>query len=63
MLGQLRKLQVLHDFTLTVVDVDANGTLARRYGDNVPVLAHADLELCRHRLDAGTVTAFLADFR
>ena len=63
MIGQLREMQALHDFSFTIVDVDQNGSLARRYGDRVPVLAHAERELCRHRLDAGVVTAFLADFR
>jgi hypothetical protein len=63
MMGQLRELQAFHDFSVTIVDVDQNSSLARRYGDHVPVLAHGERELCRHRLDAGVVTAFLADFR
>lgn len=63
MIGQLQELRAFHDFSFTIVDVDENDSLARRYGDHVPVLAHAEREICRHRLDAGVVTAFLADFR
>ncbi|MGQ0749460.1 MAG: glutaredoxin family protein [Betaproteobacteria bacterium] len=63
MIVQLQALQSFHGFTFTVVDVDADGSLVRRYGDQVPVLAHADRELCRHRFDVAAVTAFLTDFR
>jgi thioredoxin reductase (NADPH) len=63
MIGRLQALQTFHSFTFTVVDVDSDGTLVRRYGGYVPVLAHAGREICRYRLDAAAVTAFLAGFR
>jgi hypothetical protein len=60
MLEALRKLQGLGRFSVEVRDVDEDPALAGRYGDDVPVLAHAGRELCRHRLDAEAVVAYLA---
>jgi hypothetical protein len=61
MLEALRKLQGLGRFTIEVRDVDGDPALARRYGEDVPVLAHGGQELCRHRLDADAVAAYLAN--
>ncbi|HKZ74922.1 MAG TPA: glutaredoxin family protein [Steroidobacteraceae bacterium] len=36
---------------VSVVDVDSNAELVRRYGVNVPVLLLDDSVVCRHRLD------------
>ena len=47
-------------FTVDVVDVDCAPELVARYGRHVPVLVHAGNELCRHRLDAARVLAYLA---
>jgi hypothetical protein len=46
-----------------VLDVDADPALERRYGEDVPVLAHGGTQLCRHRLDLDGVTAYLAKLR
>jgi predicted thioredoxin/glutaredoxin len=37
---------------ITVVDVDADPELVRRYGLNVPVLLLDGTVVCKHRLDA-----------
>ena len=60
MLEALRKLRGLRRFGVQVMDVDSDPALARRYGEDVPVLVHEGRELCRHRLDAGAVAAYLA---
>jgi len=57
----LRELQARFRFDIAVSDVDADPALARRYGDDVPVLAHDGRELCRHRLEHEKVVDYLAD--
>ena len=63
MIAGLRELQARLAFSVEVVDVDSRGALVVRYGEHVPVLAHGEHELCRHRLDAAGVTAYLTSFR
>ena len=60
MLEALRSLRGLERFEVQVTDVDGDPALRQRYGDDVPVLAHAGRELCRHRLDVETLLAYLA---
>jgi hypothetical protein len=60
MLEALRKLQGLRRFRVELRDVDGDPALARRYGEDVPVLAHGDRELCRHRLDGEALAVYLA---
>ena len=60
MLEALRKLQGLGRFRIEVTDVDGDPALTRRYGEDVPVLAHGGRELCRHRLDPEGLVAYLA---
>jgi len=38
--------------SVTLVDVDSDADLVRRYGMNVPVLLLDGTVVCRHRLDA-----------
>ena len=56
----LRALQAEYRFDVSVVDIDADPALRARYDAHVPVLAHGDRELCRHRLDRPRVGAYLA---
>jgi hypothetical protein len=63
MIAALSALQGRFGFELRVVDVDGDPALERRYGEHVPLLAHAGRELCRHVLDAAAVTAYLAEIR
>jgi hypothetical protein len=60
MLAGLRILQARFRFALTVVDVDSDDALEARYGEDVPVVLHGTVELCRHRLDGAGVTEYLA---
>jgi hypothetical protein len=41
------------------IDIDGDPALEKRWSDTVPVLLAGARELCRHRIDAATVTAFL----
>lgn len=48
---------------LKVVDVDADPLLEARYDELVPVLLHADLELCHYFLDVPKTREYLAGIR
>ena len=43
------------------IDVDSDPMLDKRWGDSVPVLLAGERELCHHRFDRATVTAFLLE--
>ncbi len=49
--------QIIHEllepgsFSLTLVDIDAQADLKARFNEWVPVLMHADQEICHHFLD------------
>lgn len=60
MLAGLRTLQARFRFALSIVDVDSDDALEARYGEDVPVLLHGAVELCRHRLATARVTEYLA---
>lgn len=47
------------EFSVRFVDIDDDPVLEERYGADIPVLAHGDSELCRHRLDAAAVREYL----
>jgi glutaredoxin len=59
MIAALQDMQGRFRFDLQIVDVDGDPGLTRRYGEDVPVLAHGERELCRHFLDRAAVTEFL----
>jgi len=44
---------------ITVVDVDSDAELVRRYGLNVPVLLLDGTVVCKHRLDADELRRLL----
>ncbi|MCB4361735.1 glutaredoxin family protein [Quatrionicoccus australiensis] len=48
---------------LKVVDVDADPLLEARYDELVPVLLHADTELCHYFLDEAKTREYLAGIR
>jgi hypothetical protein len=60
MMAGLRRLEARYAFDVRTVDIDADPALLARYDEDVPVLAHGDNELCRHRLDSALVEAYLA---
>ena len=60
MLSQLRPLQEELGFGLTIVDIDDDEDLERRYGALVPVLAATDGELCHYHLDPQRIRHYFA---
>jgi thiol-disulfide isomerase/thioredoxin len=56
---------LLGEFGVAVdfVDVDSDAALEQRFGTLVPVLLHADTELCHYRLDTAKVRAHFAKIR
>jgi thioredoxin reductase (NADPH) len=63
MLAALASLRGEFGFALDVVDVDSEAALEQRFGTLVPVLMHADTELCHYHLDAPKIRAYLAKIR
>lgn len=59
MLAALETLRLEFDFAIEVVDVDSDAALEQRFGMLVPVLMHADTELCHYHFDAARVRAYL----
>ncbi len=63
MLAALASLRGEFGFDVDAVDVDSDAALEDRFGTLVPVLMHADTELCHYRLDTGKVRAYLVKIR
>lgn len=63
MIAGLQLLRPARDFRVSVIDVDTDPALERRFGDKVPVLMHGERELCHYHLDVSAVTDYLRDFR
>jgi hypothetical protein len=63
MLVALAPLRSEFGFALEVIDIDSDAALEERFDTLVPVLMHADTELCHYQLNAGKVRAYLANFR
>ena len=63
MLAGLEHMRAAYSFTVEVVDVDSDPRLTACFGAEVPVLVHGERELCRHRMDAPRVGAYLTRFR
>jgi hypothetical protein len=59
MIAALQAMQGRVRFEMQVVAVDRDPELARRYGEDVPVLAHGERELCQHFLDSAAVSKYL----
>ena len=63
MIAGLRILQAGVSFEFEVVDVDADPALESRFGEFVPVLAAAGVELCHYHLDIAKVNEYLREIR
>jgi thioredoxin reductase (NADPH) len=63
MLAALAPLLDESGVAVDVVDVDSDAALEQRFGMLVPVLLHADTELCHYHLDSAKVRAYLAKIR
>jgi hypothetical protein len=57
----LAPLAARFGWAIEEIDIDADAVLEKRWGDSVPVLLAGERELCRHRIDAALLTAFLVD--
>ena len=63
MLAALAPLLGEFGVAVDVVDVDSDAALEQRFGTLVPVLLHADTELCHYHLDTAKVRAYFAKIR
>ncbi len=63
MLAVLEPLRDEFGLAIEVVDVDSDADLEQRFGALVPVLMHADTELCHYHLDTAKVRAYLVKIR
>ena len=63
MLAALAPMRGEFGFDVDTIDVDSDASLQARFDTLVPVLMHADRELCHHRLNAAKVRAYLAKIR
>ena len=59
----LRPLAEELGFEIDVLDVDADPELEALYNDRVPVLLHADEELCHYFLEVTKVRDYLGKIR
>ena len=59
---QIAQLLDAGTFTLTLVDIDADPTLKARFNEWVPVLYHADQEICHHFLDLNALRSAQAGY-
>jgi Glutaredoxin-like domain (DUF836). len=57
----LAPLAARFGWAIDEIDIDADAMLEKQWGESVPVLLAGKSELCRHRIDAAVVTAFLSD--
>ena len=63
MIAALQELQgrFVDTFVMDVVDIDEHPALESKWGDKVPVLLAADVEICHYFLDADRLTQHLAN--
>lgn len=59
----VRSLADEHGATVRIVDVDLHPEWLERYDELVPVLLHADTELCHYFLDETKTREYLAEIR
>ena len=57
----LAPLAARFGWAIDEIDIDADAALEKQWGESVPVLLVGKSELCRHRIDAAVVTAFLSE--
>jgi len=60
MLQQLYPLQQQYGFELETVDIDGDPALEDAYGTLVPVLKHADREICHYFLDLSALQQYFS---
>jgi len=60
MKGELETLDLAQVRSITMVDIDKNPDLAKRFTDLIPVLFVDDVEICHFRLNKKRLLRFLA---
>ena len=63
LLAQLLPIITPHAIAVHEIDIDEHPEFEGAYGEHIPVLCAGERELCRHRLDAGAVRAYLLESR
>lgn len=63
MYAALAPLRREFGFAVEVIDIDSDPDLEQRFDALVPVLMHAEIELCHYFLEAGKVRDYLAKIR
>ena len=51
MKGELETMDLAHAGSITMLDINKDPDLARRFNDLVPVLFVNDIEVCRYKLN------------
>lgn len=59
---QIHELLDADSYSLELVDIDADPALKARFNEWVPVLVHADQEICHHFLDLKALRAAQAGY-
>ncbi len=63
LLEQLEPMIAGRGIVVHEIDIDEHPEFEDAYGEHIPVLCADARELCRHRLDAGAVQAYLLESR
>ena len=59
MLQGLAEWRKKHGFRLTIIDIDQDPALQKKYAARVPLLATADAEICEYFLDEQALSCLL----
>jgi len=57
----LAQLAASFGWAVDEIDIDADAVLEKQWSESVPVLLVGKRELCRYRIDAAALRAFLSD--
>ena len=60
MKDDLETMDLAHAGSITLVDIDKDPDLARRFNDLIPVLFVNDIEVCRYKLNKKRLLGILA---
>ena len=59
MIQRLAEWHKKHGFCLTIIDIDQDPALQKKYAARVPLLATADAEICEYFLDEQALARLL----
>lgn len=58
MVDALISWQERYNFDISIVDIDEDPGLIRRYAGRIPVLASNEVEICQYHIDEAALLAF-----